>query len=61
MFKKLLSILHLSNLAYNLSKLCCRIKTQQMDYKEYLFSCVKQPDKIVKALGLGEKKKLLKK
>ena len=26
-----------------------------MDYREYLFSCVKQPDKIVKALGLGEK------
>lgn len=36
MFKKLLSILHLSNLAYNLSKLCCRTKTQQMDYKESL-------------------------
>ena len=36
MIKKFLSILHLSNLAYNLSKLCCRIKTQQMDYKESL-------------------------
>lgn len=36
MFKKILSILHLSNLAYNLSKLCCRIKTEQMNYKESL-------------------------
>lgn len=32
-----------------------KMGNQQMDYREYLFSCVKQPDRIVKALGLGEK------
>ena len=32
-----------------------KMGNQQMDYREYLFSCVKQPDRIVKALGLREK------